>query len=269
MHNDDRPFSRRFGYVAAEQEITIREDAPESLRAAVVMLADNLGLSPKTMRHAACGVLLTKPDPGNWSDYPNVFQEVQWLVEGCAWPKVYDIAEEFYRCFDSRDPDAAKQFEGRLNEFFRENGIGWAMERGRIVARGSEAFSAVPKQAIELLGQTGRQTAAKEIHEAIQDLSRRPKPDITGSIQHAMASLECVMRELTGHPGKTLGKLLSDHRTALNIPRPLDDALDKMWGYASETGRHLREGREPRFEEAELVVTVAAAVAIYLSRPTT
>lgn len=34
MHNDDRPFSRPFGYSAPEQEITIREDAPEALREA-------------------------------------------------------------------------------------------------------------------------------------------------------------------------------------------------------------------------------------------
>ncbi len=106
--------------------------------------------------------------------------------------------------WNSEDPDKAKRFEDGLKGFFRENGIGWAMEKGQIVVSGSEAFSAMPKQAIELLGQTGRQTAAKEIHEAIQDLSRRPKPDVTGSIQHAMASLECVMRDVTDQPGKTL-----------------------------------------------------------------
>jgi hypothetical protein len=192
---------------------------------------------------------------------------VQWLVERCPRHKVYHIAEEFHDRIESRDPDNAKRFEDGLNEIFRENGIGWAMERGRIVVRGSEAFSAVPKQAIELLRQIGRQTAANEIHEAIQDLSRRPKPDVTGSLQHAMASLECVIRDLTGQPGKTLGNLISDNRARLNTSRPLDEALEKLWGYASETGRHLQEGREPRFADAELVVTVAAAVAIYLSQP--
>lgn len=266
MNKDNRPFSRRFGYTAPAQEITVREDAPDDLRGAVVMLGDSLGLSANAMRHAVCGVLLKPPDFNNWS-HGNVMYEVQGLVETCPWPKVYDIAEEFFRKLKLQDPDNAKRFEEELNEFFRENGIGWMIQGGLIVVRGSEAFSAVPKQAIELLRQTGRQTAAKEIHEAIQDLSRRPKPDITGSVQHAMAALECLARDLAGQPGKTLGKLISDHRERLNIPRPLDEALEKLWGYASETGRHLREGREPRFEDAELVVTVAAAVAIYLSRP--
>jgi hypothetical protein len=143
--------------------------------------------------------------------------------------------------------------------------IGWAMKQGKIVVRGSEAFSAVPKKAIEALEEAGRQTAAREIHEAIQDLSRRPHPDVTGSIQHAMTALECVARDITGQQ-KTLGKLIADHRDKLNLPRPLDEALEKMWGYASETGRHLIEGRDPRFEDAELVVTVAAAVSIYLTK---
>jgi hypothetical protein len=265
MTRDERPFSRRFGYRAPESEITVREDAPPDLRAALVMLADRLGLGPKNMRLGACSILMKAPDPNNWSDYPNVFGEVQDLVESCPWHKVYDIAEEFYQRLNLRDPDNAQEFEQQLNEFFSENGIGWAMDRGKIVVRGSEAFSAVPKQAIEVLQDAGRQTAAREIHEAIQDLSRRPRPDVTGSIQHAMAALECVARDITGQQ-KTLGKLISDHRQTLNLPRPLDEALEKMWGYASETGRHLREGRDPRFEDAELVVTVAAAVSIYLMK---
>jgi hypothetical protein len=222
-------------------------------------------LRTKNMRLGACSVLLKAPDPKNWGDYPNVFGEVQGLVETCPWHKIYDIVEEFYPRLDHMDQQKGQEFEQRLNEFFSENGIGWAMERGKIVVRGSEAFSAVPKQAIETLQKAGRQTAAREIHEAIQDLSRRPSPDVTGGIQHAMAALECVARDITGQQ-KTLGKLISDHKEKLNLPRPLDEALEKMWGYASETGRHLREGRDPRFEDAELVVTVAAAVSIYLTK---
>jgi hypothetical protein len=265
MTADERPFSQRFGYRGPDTEITVREDAPADLRAALVILAENLGLSPRNMRLGACSVLLKAPDPNNWSEYPNVYYEVQGLVEDCAWHKVYDIAEEFYRRLDGLHLDKGREFERRLNEFFGENGIGWAMEGGKIVVRGSEAFSAVPKEAIQALQSGARQTAAREIHEAIQDLSRRPHPDVTGSIQHAMAALECVARDITGQQ-KTLGKLIADHRDKLNLPRPLDEALEKMWGYASETGRHLKEGRDPRFEDAELVVTVAAAVSLYLAK---
>lgn len=265
MTGDSRSFSQRHGYRAPEKEISIREDAPADFREAIVALA-NRYLDPHNMRLGACSILLKKPDSNNWTAYPNVFDEVHDLVLSCHWHRVYDIAEDFYDRIKMEDHSYADEFQSRLNEFLIENGIGWAMDNGRFVARGSEAFSAVPNEAINLLRKAGCNTAANEIHEALQALSRRPAPDLTGSIQHAMAALECVARNVTGQPTKTFGKLVADHRDKLNLPRPLDQALEKMWGYASETGRHLVEGREPRFEDAELVVTVAAGVATYLSR---
>jgi hypothetical protein len=127
-------------------------------------------------------------------------------------------------------------------------------------------FEAVTRQASDTLVAHGRSTAAREIHEALGDLSRRPKPDVSGAIQHAMAALECVMRDLSGESRTMLGDLLKRHGQALGIVPPLDQALIKLWGSASERGRHLREGREPGFEEGELVVGVAAAASMYLSK---
>ena len=76
-----------------------------------------------------------------------------------------------------------------------------------------------------------------------------------------MAALECVAREVDGSTD-TLGQIIK----RLMIPQPLDGALHRLWGFASEQGRHIQEGREPGFEEAELVVTVASAVSVYLLR---
>lgn len=260
-------FSDRFGYRGAAVPITVREDATEDLRAAIVMLAENLGLAPSTMRQSICGILLRAPDPSNWSEYPNISGEVHYLIRSCPWYRVYDIAEEFYRDLLHRDPQNAVTYQSRLNQFFEENGIGWQMDNGQIVARGSEAFQITPVQAIDKLQAAGRPTAAREIHEALEDLSRRPQPDKTGSIQHAMAALECVLRDATGMQNKTLGQILSATRSSGQrlVPPPLDKALESLWGYASEMGRHLREGREPSFEEAELVVIIAAAVSNYLT----
>jgi hypothetical protein len=46
----EAPFSRRHGYSGQAQEITIREDAPESLRAFVLSRAEHLGLRPDPFR---------------------------------------------------------------------------------------------------------------------------------------------------------------------------------------------------------------------------
>ncbi len=259
---DVPPFSRRHGYRSPDAEITVREDAPKALREGLVMLADSLGLSPHGARSEVCSILLRRPDPDNWSSYPNVFDEVNYLVDDAPWHRVYDIAEGFYQQLAHLDPPRGQEFEDRLNELFRENGIGWAMEGGRVVARGSEAFSVALRAASAVMEETGRQTAAKEMHEALADISRRPSADVTGSIQHAMAALECVARDVTGETSKTLGKLIPQ----LQLAKPLDEALEKLWGFASEQGRHIREGRSPNFEDAELVVTVASAVSVYLLR---
>lgn len=261
MSNADT-FSRRHGYRAEEKPITVREDAPDDLRYGLVMLADSLDLSPQSARLEVCGVLLVRPDPNNWSAYPNVFEEVQSLVGAAPWFRVYDIAEAFHRRISASDWSKGAQFQERLNQLFREQGIGWEMQDGTIVARGSEAFAQAVASAVTEIQQSGRPTAAGELHEALQDLSRRPQADITGAVQHAMAALECVARDVTGQQSKTLGQLIQ----SLGVPKPLDVGVEKLWGFASEQGRHIREGRQPRFEEAELVVTVAAAVSVYLLR---
>jgi hypothetical protein len=154
-----------------------------------------------------------------------------------------------------------EEFAPRLNGVFREHGIGWKMEDGRIVARGSEVFEMATKDAVSTMMTSGAPTAANEIHEALRDISRRPKPDVSGAIQHGMAALECVARQYDA-TNDTLGPIIS----RLNFPKPMDEAIRKLWGFTSEQGRHLLEGRDPQFEEGELVVTVAAAVSVYLLR---
>jgi len=67
---------------------------------------------------------------------------------------------------------------------------------------------------------SARATARQEIHEALHDLSRRPEPDRTGAVQHAMAALECVMRDVTGDASATLGDCL--RRNPGILPPPLD-----------------------------------------------
>lgn len=254
-------FSDRHGYRIHDVEITVREDAPEALRHAIPLIARNVGMTPTVMRKIVCGVLLVQPDPGNWSDYPNVWDEVNYLITECTWFKVYDIVEEFHAAL-ARDPDHAQKFADRLNQFFCENGIGWELQNGSITFRGSEVFSESTRDAVTALTETGRSTAADEIREALQDISRRPQPDTTGAIQHVIAGLESVARAVVGQSNRTLGQLVSE----LDLPRPLDTAVEKLWGYASDRARHIREGQTVDTAEAELVVSVACAVCTFLTR---
>jgi len=264
------PFSRRHGYTGQPQEITIREDAPESLRFFVLNKAEELGLKPNAFRDITCSVLEERPDPSNWSPYPNIWNEVEGHVYGCPWFQVYDIIERVSSYFKSEDErsfledEKAPAFEKALNDFFVRKGIGWQLVDGIIVIRGPEEFEEAVKTARTTLEKTGRPTAGKHIHEALQALSRRPDPNLPGAIYHALGSLECVARDVSGDAKATLGEILKKNSNL--VPRPLDSALEKIWGYASNEARHVVEGREPEQEEAELLVGLAATVATYLSK---
>lgn len=259
------PFSKRNGYAnVQEAEITVREDAPDELRGFIPQLTYECGLSPNGLRAIVCKALRKQPDRNNWTEYPNVANEVEDLLLDCKWYKVYDIIERIVDDLGERSYRAENydHFQNELNEFFVEGGIGWQIVEGQIQMRGPESFEAVLANAKQTAQTFGHPTAANELHQAISDLSRRPEPDPTGAIQHAIASLECVARHITGDPKANLGMILKRHRTML--PAPLDEAVAMDWGYASEHGRHLREGRNPSFQEAELLVGLSAALSNYI-----
>jgi hypothetical protein len=254
-------FSQRHGY-RQRREIVVREDAPEALRAGLLTLLRGIGFSYNEVRAVICPVLRTFPDPANWSEIPDVRDEVTGLLQSCDWYRVYDIIEAVYTYF--RHAEARERFTVGINEIFEQEGVGWQLVDGRILTRGSDEFERGVVQAVAVLDAAGYQTAKTELEEARGDLSRRPEPDITGAIQHCMASLECTARTLANDPRATLGEIVGRYAVDLGIPRPLDEAIQKAWGYASEMARHLREGRTPAREEAELLVGLSATLTTYL-----
>ncbi len=263
----DPIFSERYGFSPQPAPITVRQDAPRDLRGLIPSFAYQCDLSPGTLRSLVCAVTLRTEDPNNYSA-SDIEDEVRDILARCDWFDVYDIIERIATTlkdlsedfFDDRE-DRVACFASRINRLFSKHGIGWQLIDGRIEVRGEEVFEAVTRPAIEALEDAGLATTADEIHEALKDLSRRPKPDITGAIQHAMAAVECLACKVTGDK-RTLGKIIKKHPTLL--PRPLDEGIEKLWGFTSEQGRHLHEGQAPSYEEAELAVTVAAAVCTYL-----
>jgi hypothetical protein len=260
----NKRFSDRIGITRDAPPITIREDATPFLRYAVSTEAAKLGIGARDQRHAICQLLRQVPDADNWSD-GNVWGEVESLLSDCPWYRVYDFAEEMYGALTKRGPNA-RAYESVLNEICVETGIGWQMVNGRFVSRGDAPFESTVHHAREAVATTRHATAAREISEAINDLSRRPKPDKTGAMHHAIAAVECLARDVVADTAPTLGDLIKRYREKLAIPRPLDQALEKLWGYTSEVARHVREGEEPGWPETQLVVALSAALCAYLVR---
>ncbi|MBA2238860.1 MAG: hypothetical protein H0W24_09240 [Lysobacter sp.] len=254
-------FSERFGHRAPDAEITVRDDAPLALRHALPQLVYGLGVQPSALRRIVCGVLLAAPDKSNWTERPNIEDEVARLIEEAPWFEVYNLIEALPQHL--RGAGQADAFAGQLNAFFYRTGIGWQLTNGRLEVRGTELFELAVRQGRDELWNAGKTTAAQELHEALQDLSRRPVAEITGAIQHGMAALECMARD-KAKTTATLGDLLRQNPQL--FPKPIDQVVDKLWGYTSNYGRHLQEGKPPSFEEAELVVGLCGVLCRYLGR---
>jgi hypothetical protein len=262
-------FSERHGYSSIEPEISIREGAPPVLRGAIVSAARHAGMDPNTLRRVVTQTLAIAADErGNWSE-PNILREVEDALNGCEWFEVYDVIEALAEALSRwpRHPLAqgtpSEVFSHDINRVFRKNGIGWQLAANRVEMRGSDVFEMAVRQGRDELSQAGKTTTASELHEALRDLSRRPTPELSGAVQHGLAALECLARDLTGSK-HTLGDLIKKQPEL--FPRPLDIAVSKVYGYASENGRHLIEGREPTFEEAELLVGLSGVLCRYLGR---
>jgi hypothetical protein len=253
------PFSKRHGFKPKEKKIAVRHDAPAGLRYVIADIAyeSESYYGPKLLRNVVCRTLKKRPDPDNWSEFPNIDNEIRELLEDCEWYQVYDVIENIYESLRK-----SENFQDAINSYFKSEGIGWQLIDGKIEVRGEEGFEATVKEASSGLKESKLNTASNEIHEAIEDLSRRPDPDITGAVQHGMAALECVAREVCGDKKATLGEILKKNEGL--IPKPLDSSIEKAWGYASEMGRHLREGRTLTYEEAELIVSICASTSLYL-----
>ncbi len=258
-------FSKRFGHHTQRiKEITIREDAPLGLRRYLPIAFYELNKKPSDLRFIICRYLKVSPDYNNWSEYPNIDGEVSELIESCDWYLIYDIIEIIIGGLAGLEKE---KFIYDINDYFLINGIGWKIIDEQIRIRGDKVFETAIENVVTILEIAKLKTAKSEIREAIIDLSRRPLPDITGAIQHSLACLECVTREITGDTKSTLGDLMKKYPNV--IPSPLDQAVTKIWGFTSEQGRHLREGQEPEYLEAELVVEVTAAISTYLGKKLT
>lgn len=139
-------------------------------------------------------------------------------------------------------------------------GAGWQIKNGEgIVLRGDAQFEDAVEQARTVLSEEGFAVAENELREALHDISRRPNPDLTGAVHHALGALEAAGRYVHGSE-KGFGDIVGQ----IGIPKPLDGALAKMWSYSSNFGRHVSPHNVPTIADATLVVHFSAAFCRFL-----
>jgi hypothetical protein len=266
-------FSQRSGY-ENNIPIEIREDAPQGLRTRILNFA-RMGYGKFLNPHFVdihelidiiWGIL---SEPGIQGTKEELATQAEQLISQCKWYKCYDIAEAFFSHLNKKydksmsvGNEFSTQYSNKLNKYFIENGIGYKMENGKILARFSEPNEALIHESIKKLEKDKHTNAGKELMEAYSDISRRPTPDLTGAIQHSRAALECVVRTITNNPKDTLGKLINDNKNL--FPGAIKKIVDGIHGYSSEEGVHIDEMTNPTFKTAELMVSLSSAFCSFL-----
>ncbi len=264
MRRSER-FSRRHGLADKHEGPLVYDDAPKRLRIGFLgLLEHDFDLSPGTMRSVVCRELRVEPNLSNWSQYPNIWDEVQSDMFRCEWYEFFDIVEAFSGTCSQRPQ--GRVYEDAVNQLFEEEGIGWLLADGELEVRGEEPLEQVLEETFRKLQESGFEVAYGELGEAWKALSRRPDPNLSGAAFHAMAALEAVAREWSEEPKMTLGDIIK--RRDDIFPPPLNDATSKLWGFASNNARHGSENRDLDLEEVFLLVGVSATLCTYLARKT-
>lgn len=270
-------FSDRHGLRPRDPPPIYRTEIPVAAREKIlhaVLRRTRLGL--RSLLQIICDVRSVFPTE------EDSLEQTQRQFAEAEWYEIFDALEEGYQRLRREDNNTivgvrfdelgrpqpvsatehSDQYESAINTTLRAEGIAWTMHEGRFELRSTDAQDELVAEATQALKEAGFPRAASELREAIRDLSRRPEPDVTGAIHHAQAALEAVAAEVTQMRGATLGEILNAKGRLL--PKPLDEAAKKMWGYASNYGRHANELRNPTLAEAQLVVGFSATLATYL-----
>jgi hypothetical protein len=260
--------------------IAYRDELPPQLRDALLAILNKYA-GPKVMMDTAHRIFnrygispfpKKVPKEKGMSDHDVADKELEIFRSDAAWYQLYDLAEQvyadlvFYEDELGPHPDEeprAYPMQLDITGFFELAGIGWKMNGGRIVSRFDPTFEDSVRDAGEALKTAGRTVAATHLREAMAALSRRPEPNLSGAVFHAMAAFEALARDVTNMPDAKMAHIVKKRPDL--FPNPLDNSLGMLWGFASNEARHASETRGVALKEATLLVRLAAALVVYVS----
>ena len=261
-------FSKRYGF--ADRSNQIREDAPESVRVGLRELLERIGFAqPSSQRQIICQALRVRPDPGNWSDYPNVDQEVDDLIHGLVWFKFYDMCEKLNSLQEVRQKGVMGDYSGtlfahELNKLFSEENVVYRMsEEGEIHPEGSPEFEQATQDAVDQLIDPMFRPPLEQFQKALSFRNALP-PDHPNAVKEAVNSLEAILQIVAGKPGVALPQVITS--SSLGYDSHIDKVMKELYGLgcAVQGGRHAGVGGLlPSAIEADWAIHASAACITY------
>lgn len=262
-------FSSRYGF--AGNSNSVREDAPESVRVGLREVLGNIGFNrPSSQRDIICQVLRKRSDPANWSEYPNIDTEVDYLIHSLEWFKFYDLCEKLNRLEAVRDkgfmfPSYDETlFARELNTLFAEENVVYRMnEEGEIHPEGSPDFERAKEAALVVLSDPMFGPPLEQFQKALGFRDGLP-PDHANAVKEAVNSLEAVLQIVASRPGVALPQVLTN--SSLGYDSHIERVMRELYGLgcAVQGGRHAGVGGLiPSLTEADCAIHISAACIAY------
>lgn len=262
-------FSARYGF--GNRSNPIREDVPESIRVGLREVLAKVGFDrPLLQRRIICQALRVRPDQNNWSEYPNVDQEVDDLVHSLQWFKFYDMCEKLNMLEEVRHGSPMLPeyvdilFSDELNKLFAEENVVYRMNaNGEIHPQGSPQFEEAIHVAIETLTDPVFQPPLEQFEKALSFRNGLP-PDHPNAVKEAVNSLEAVLQIVADKPGVALPQVLTT--SDLGYDGHIVKIMKELYGLgcAVQGGRHAGVGGLiPSGIEADWAIHSSAACIAY------
>ena len=238
----------------------IYDDAPDALRAGLREVLDGLGYkTPRSQRSVLSKAFRVIPDSQNWSDYPNIDDEVVKMITTGPWYKFFDALERMRQSL--RDDEEVATYYEKMNALFAEERVGYRFETCNIVRIGTEEFHVAVTEAQHAL-QDARFVEPRRQFERANELRNQRTADWANAIKEAVNSVEAVLQVIYGCRGVALPTIVSQ-----NFSDELPGGIKKLFGslYSLGSGtvgaRHASVGgNEPTGPRAELAIHIAAAL---------
>ena len=198
------------------------------------------------------------PDRENWSDYPNIEDEVVFLLATDPWYKFFDALERISHFLPEEKHSA---YYERMNALFADEHIGYRFESSSIVRVGTEEFHEVVRVAQHsLLGE--RFAEPRRQFERAQEFRNMLPADWANATKEAANSVEAVLQVIYNRPSATLTNIVNEDFPA-EVPGNIKKLFRALYGQGSGTvgARHASIGGiEPTGPRAELAIHLAAAL---------
>ncbi|MDE0603741.1 MAG: hypothetical protein OXI18_04990 [bacterium] len=251
------PFSTREHL--REEGPLIFDDAPEGVRYGIREVLHEIGFeTPSQQRTVLCKALRVQPHPSNFSDYPNIENEVSELTMHGPWYKFFDALERIPTFLKYYDIEA---YYRKVNDLLADENVGYRFEGSKIVRVGTEDFESAISDARAALSGDRFSEARRQFERGLELRNARPA-DWANAIKEAVNSVEAILQIIYNRPGESLTGIVSADFPE-NVPSNIKILFKSLYGQGSGTvgARHASiGGNNPSGPRAELAIHVAAAL---------